>query len=174
MTDGIFTSCRGDSPPWSFGVSQARVEVEGYAHVRNATMRVQRVPVFYFPYILWPVKQERTSGLLIPNIGYSQNRGSYLGLAYFQVLGRSYDTTWYTDFYSEEYYGLGSEFRYRPSEEMEGQVQGYAIRDPVEDDTRWKVRFDHESTRPARRTCARSSRTATTPTSSSSATSSAA
>ncbi len=147
VTDGVFTSCRGDSPPWSFRVSQARVEVEGYAHARNATMRVQRMPVFYLPYILWPVKQERTSGLLIPNFGYSRRRGSYIGLAYYQVLGRSYDTTWYADLYGKEYYGLGGEFRYHPSEEMEGQVLGYSIRDPLTDEDRWKVRFDHESSR---------------------------
>ncbi len=41
VTDGVFTSCAGDSPPWSFRVSSARVEVESYAHVRNATLRVQ-------------------------------------------------------------------------------------------------------------------------------------
>ncbi|HZI64774.1 MAG TPA: LPS assembly protein LptD [Thermoanaerobaculia bacterium] len=147
VTDGMFTSCRGDSPPWSFRVSQAQIEVEGYARARNATMRVQQVPVFYLPYILWPVKQERTSGLLIPNVGYSRRRGSYIGLAYYQVIGRSYDNTWYADLYGKEYYGLGSEFRYHPSEDMEGQVQGYTIRDPLAEEDRWKVRFDHESNR---------------------------
>ena len=63
------------------------LEVEGYAHVKNARMRVKKVPVLYLPYILWPAKTDRTSGLLVPNIGYSHRRGAYLGLAYYQVLG---------------------------------------------------------------------------------------
>jgi LPS-assembly protein len=145
VTDGVFTSCAGDSPPWSFKVSSARVEVEEYAHVRNATLRVQKVPVFYLPYVLWPVKSERTAGLLIPNLGYNRTRGSYIGFAYFQPLGRSYDTTLFADLYGKEYHGLGDEFRYRPSEDVRGMFQGYVIKDPVLDEYRWKVLFDHES-----------------------------
>ena len=74
------------------------------------------MPVLYTPYILWPVKSERTSGLLIPNIGYSDRRGAALGLAYFQTLGRSYDTTFHVDLYTRSTSALGNEFRYRPTE----------------------------------------------------------
>ncbi|MGH7561894.1 MAG: LPS-assembly protein LptD, partial [Gemmatimonadales bacterium] len=72
VTDGTFTSCAGERPDWSFRLGKATVEVEGYAHVRSAAMRVKRVPVLYTPYLVWPVKSERSSGLLIPNIGYSE------------------------------------------------------------------------------------------------------
>ena len=145
VTDGVFTSCSGDAPPWSFRVSSARIEVEGYAHVRNATLRVKKLPVFYLPYVLWPVKADRSAGLLIPNLGYNRTRGSYIGFAYFQPLGRSYDTTLFADLYGREYYGIGDEFRYRPSEDTRGAFKGYVIRDPLRDEDRWKVSFDHES-----------------------------
>ena len=69
--------------------------------------------------------------MLIPNIGYSDRRGAYLGLAYYQTLGRSYDTTFHVDLYSEEYLGVGNEFRYRPSEGTERRrCVGYVDRDP--------------------------------------------
>lgn len=145
VTDGVFTSCSGDSPPWSFRVSSARIEVQGYAHVRNATLRVKKLPVFYLPYVLWPAKSDRSAGLLIPNLGYNRTRGSYIGFAYFQPLGRSYDTTLFADLYGREYYGIGDEFRYRPSEDTRGAFKGYVIRDPLRDEDRWKVSFDHES-----------------------------
>ncbi len=105
VDDGIFTSCSQEVPDWSFRLGEARVEVDGYAHVRYASMRAKKLPVFYTPYILWPVKSDRTSGFLIPNIGYSDRRGASLGLAYFQTLGRSYDTTFHVDTYSEGYPG---------------------------------------------------------------------
>jgi len=143
---GAFTSCAGEVPDWSFRLARARVELEGYARLRHATLRVKRVPVFYLPYILWPAKSERTSGLLIPNLGYSRRRGGYLGLAYYQVLGRSYDTTLFVDLYGERYYGVGDEFRYRPSEGTRGRVRGYLIDDPLSVDYRWKLSFEHETT----------------------------
>jgi LPS-assembly protein len=143
VTDGVFTSCDGDSPEWSFRLGRARVDVEGYARVHNASMRVKKLPVFYTPYLLWPAKTERTSGLLIPNLGYSETRGSYVGLAYYQVLGRSYDTTFYLDHYGEGFAGVGNDFRYQPTEGTAGEARGYLIRDLDLDEDRWKLELDH-------------------------------
>jgi LPS-assembly protein len=146
VTDGIFTSCSQEVPDWSFRLKEARVEVEGYAHVRNASMRAKKLPVFYTPYILWPVKSERSSGLLIPNIGYSDRRGASVGMAYYKTLGLSYDTTFHVDTYTGGFLGLGNEFRYRPSEGTRGTALGYYVRDPEVDDWRWKLEWNHTTT----------------------------
>lgn len=146
VTDGIFTACDQEVPDWSFRLGTARVEVEGYAHIKNARLNVKKVPVFYTPYILYPTKRERTAGLLVPNIGWSARRGSYLGMAYFQPLGRSYDTTIFLDGYSEGFVGLGDELRYQPTEGTAGRLEGYAIQDEEQNDVRWRVELDHEST----------------------------
>lgn len=146
VEDGVFTSCEGDVPAWSFTLGRADIEVDGYARVRHAAMKVKRAPVLYLPYVLWPVKRDRTSGFLVPNIGYSDRRGAYLGLAYYQVLGQSYDTTFFLDLYGEEYLGVGNEFRYQPTEGTEGKLELYTIRDPERDDWLWKANLDHRTT----------------------------
>jgi LPS-assembly protein len=149
VQNGIFTSCSQEVPDWSFRVAQARVEVEGYAHVKHASMRAKKLPVFYTPYILWPVKTDRSSGFLVPNVGYSDRRGASLGLAYFQTLGRSYDTTVHVDLFTQSFLGLGNDFRYRPTEGTRGQLLGYAVRDPeslTDEDWRWKIEWNHETT----------------------------
>jgi TonB family protein len=145
IEDGIFTACEGEVPPWSFRVRHAEVELDGYARIKGASMRVKSAPVFYLPYMLWPTKADRSSGLLVPKIGNSNDRGVYLGLAYYHVFGRSYDSTLYMDLWSRDYYGLGAEFRYQPSAETEGILQAYSIWDPVSDDQRWKVLWDHQT-----------------------------
>jgi LPS-assembly protein len=145
IRDGIFTSCEGESPSWSFQVGVARIEEEAYAQIRNATMRAKSLPVFYLPYMLWPTKTDRSSGLLVPKLGYSEDRGNYLGMAYYQVLGRGADATIFADIYTEEYYGGGLELRWRPSEDTKGEVRGFAIRDPTDDDWRWKLELDHQT-----------------------------
>ncbi|HEX2252215.1 MAG TPA: LPS assembly protein LptD [Thermoanaerobaculia bacterium] len=151
VTDGMFTSCEGERPDWSFRLGRATVEVEGYARVHDASMRVKNVPFLYTPYIVWPAKSERTSGFLVPEIGYSDRRGAELGLAYYQVLGRSFDTTFHVDTYSEGYLGLGNEFRYRPTEQTQGNLIAYVVRDPNAEDTelldewRWKLDWYHQT-----------------------------
>ena len=143
VRDGLFTSCTQLVPDWSFRLKEARIEVGGYAHVKNATMRAKKLPVFYTPYIVWPVKSERSSGFLIPNIGYSDRRGASLGLAYFQTLGRSYDTTFHADFFTRDFLGLGDEFRYQPTAGTRGSLLTYFVRDPEVDKWRWKVELNH-------------------------------
>jgi LPS-assembly protein len=150
---GIFTSCNQTVPDWSFRLGSARVEVDEYAHVHHASLRAKRLPLLYTPYILWPVKSERSSGFLVPNIGFSQRRGAELGLAYFQTLGRSYDTTFHVDLYTKNFLGLGNEFRYQPTEGTRGNVIGYIVRDseklPFEeekDQWRWKTEWNHATT----------------------------
>ncbi|HSS51519.1 MAG TPA: LPS assembly protein LptD [Thermoanaerobaculia bacterium] len=139
VRDGIFTSCTQPVPDWSFRLKEARIQVEGYAHIKHATMRAKKLPVFYSPYIVWPAKKERSSGLLIPNVGYSDLRGASLGLAYFQTLGRSYDTTFHVDLFTKNYLGLGDEFRYRPTAGTRGDLLTYFVRDSTVNQWRWKV-----------------------------------
>jgi LPS-assembly protein len=145
IRDGVFTSCTQPVPDWSFRVREAQVEADAYAHVRGASMRVKKLPVFYTPYLLWPVKTERSSGFLVPNIGYSNRRGAELGFAYFQTLGRSYDTTFHVDTYAKGYLGLGNEFRYAPVQGTKGDFVGYYVRDPETDEWRWKVELNQTS-----------------------------
>jgi len=146
VVDGMVTSCIDDSPDWNFRMSRGEIELEGYAKVKNARFRIKKVPIFYWPHLLYPAKTGRTSGLLFPNFGYSERRGGYLGLAYFQTLGDSYDTTAYVDLYGEDYLGFGNEWRYRPSEHTTGFFEGYVIRDPTEnDELRWKAYWVHKS-----------------------------
>ena len=156
IEDGEFTACEGEDPSWSFRAAHIRVTQDKYARVKNARFRAGKVPVLYMPYMLWPVKESRTSGFLMPKPGYSSRRGASLSLAYFQALGRSYDVTLSADIFAGgsldenaqgtgEFLGFGQEFRYRPSETTEGFFEGYVIRDPEFDDTRWKINFSHTS-----------------------------
>lgn len=162
VVDGVFTSCVDQKvPDWSLRMSSAEVTLEGYAKVKNARVRFKNVPLFYFPYILWPAKTERSSGLLVPKPGYSSRRGVYLGLAYFQTLGRSADTTLFADLFTEDYIGFGNEIRYRPSERTQGGLRAHLMLEPDEvppefqkdhldnsweqGDDRWKVQFNHET-----------------------------
>ncbi len=144
VDNGVFTSCTGDeTPDWSFAMSSADVEIEGYARVRNARLKVKKLPVFYWPYMLWPAKTERTSGLLVPNVGYSQRRGAYLGLAWYQVLGPSYDNTVYADGYAEGFYGFGDEFRYRPTDTTRGNARFYYFHNEELEEDAWRFDWAH-------------------------------
>lgn len=162
IEDGVFTSCQGDPvPDWSFRAKRASIELEGYARIHGASMRVKKAPMFYLPYLVWPALTERASGFLVPQPGYSRDRGASLSIGYFQTLGRSWDVTFFADLFSKSvtplaqpadsggsnFLGGGAELRWAPVEGSRGHLDAYAIQDPERDETRWKVSLDHVSDR---------------------------
>jgi LPS-assembly protein len=143
---GLFTSCdlsdKG-APPWSIQVSDALVELEGYGHFRDAALKVGKVPVFYTPRLLWPVKRDRATGLLVPSFGYSSQRGAYLGNSFFWPVSRSFDATFLLDAWTKGYFGLGSELRWAPAENALGNVLPYFVWDPSNKRWEWKATGKH-------------------------------
>ena len=130
MTDGTLTACEGSPPDWSFSLKSGRVTLEEYARLKDVVFRMGTVPLLYSPYLLWPARQERASGFMIPQIGYSQTRGGYLGLSYYWAIGRSLDATFSADVYTKKFFGLGAEFRARSSTGTKLEGIFYTIRDP--------------------------------------------
>ena len=77
LEDSSFTSCHcadGDRP-WEMKSSTCSITQEGYAHTYGSKVYFEGVPVFYSPYLAFPVKNERASGLLAPQWGISNQDG---------------------------------------------------------------------------------------------------
>jgi len=144
IRDGLLTSCAGDpTPDWSLRVTSAEVELGGYAHLKNVRMRMKKLPLLYVPYVVWPAKTERSSGFLIPNVGYSPSRGVQLGLAYYQVMGPSVDLTLLVDGWEQTWAGAGAELRYHPTEGSEGRFIGYLLSDRDNQQDEWRTIWRH-------------------------------
>ena len=129
IKDGVFTACEMPDPDWSFTLAEATVTLDDYARMKHVAFRAGHVPLLYSPYLIWPTKEDRASGMLVPGIGYSNQRGFFLGLSYFWVTGRPTDQTIHLDAYTDGSVGGGLESRWRPTDESAGLFQGYVIRD---------------------------------------------
>src|SRR5262245_57923330 len=148
VSDAIVTTCTQPTPYWQFHVTKATLHIDHYAYMKNAAFKTGNVPVIYLPYLIWPMKKDRSSGLLLPNVGYSRRRGSFIGNAVYVVLGRSQDATLYFDLYVQSGTRYGFEYRCVPAERVEGAFTGYFLNDIVTDDTgeeveskRYRFRF---------------------------------
>ena len=135
ITNGTVTTCTQPTPYWSFHVSKATLQKDHYAHMKHVAFRVSAVPIFYTPYLAWPLKEDRSSGLLLPNLGYSRRRGTFIGNAVYLVMGRSQDMTLYFDLYGQSGTGYGFEYRFVPALHAQGALTGYYLDDTVDDPT---------------------------------------
>jgi LPS-assembly protein len=126
VAGGKFTSCGQPNPRWSFTATSARVEVDDKVVAKNSVLKMKGIPVFYAPYIYYPIRKDgRSTGFLIPHVGYSSYRGVNLGTGFFWAMGRSVDQTFYADNYSKVGYGFGHEFRYAALSPSRGTFRTY-------------------------------------------------
>src|SRR5262249_41236215 len=71
---GVFPSCRcggGERPSWTIAAEDSDITTNGVGIAKNGTFRVNDTPVLWSPYMIFPANTERQSGLLMPQIGYS-------------------------------------------------------------------------------------------------------
>lgn len=126
VTGGRFTSCSQPNPRWGFQASSAEIEVDDKVKAKNAVFKIKGVPVFYVPYIYYPISSDgRSSGFLFPHFGYSSYRGFNTGTGFFWVMGRSADQTFYADYWSKIGYGYGHELRYVRQSPSRGTFRTY-------------------------------------------------
>ncbi|MBW1841633.1 MAG: LPS-assembly protein LptD [Deltaproteobacteria bacterium] len=106
------TTCNGDKPAWKITGKNLKVAIEGYGTVRHAALRVKNVPVLYSPFLTFPVKSKRQSGLLLPQAGYDQTKGIQFIQPFYWAINESSDATFYWHHMQDRGEKLGAEYRY--------------------------------------------------------------
>ena len=114
------TTCDGRVPDWSIGGSEVNVTVEGYGIVKDMVFRIRDYPFLYFPYMGFPAKTKRESGLLLPRVGFSSLNGAEVELPIYWAISDQMDATFYEHYMTERGLMQGLEFRYVADQESKG------------------------------------------------------
>jgi LPS-assembly protein len=78
----------------------------------HAVVEFQHVPIFYSPYLSFPLTDERKTGFLTPRMGHGSSSGFMLATPYYFNLAPNYDDTLTPRVLSERGLQLSNEFRY--------------------------------------------------------------
>jgi LPS-assembly protein len=126
------TSCKPENPKWTFSASRTSIHVDKTARLRNVRFKIKGIPVFYFPYLVFPMeKKERSSGFVPFQTGNSTSKGRVLSEGWYQTLGESADALIYADYFSLRGLAIGGDFRIRPNPSTWFDLQAYGIRDKL-------------------------------------------
>ena len=123
VKDCRVTTCDGVNPDWMLTGSEVKVTVEGYGSIKNAAFRVKGLPILYFPFMLFPAKTKRQTGVLPPSGGYSTLNGVEVEVPFFWAISDQMDATFYQRFMSSRGYMQGAEFRYLADENSKGVLE---------------------------------------------------
>lgn len=128
------STCDGDSPAWKITGRNLKVTVEGYGFVNHAALWAKKIPVLYTPFLVFPVKLKRQTGLLAPEVGYSDRKGGEYNQPFFWAINESSDATFYAHYMSQRGEKLGVEYRYVLDEQSKGTVMYDFLDDRKVDD----------------------------------------
>ena len=123
-----YTTCdcnEDEKPDWSFHTKSSELIVGERFTGRGALFKVRGVPLIYSPYVTFPLKTERKSGLLTPGFSISKLRGFTISNSLFWAISDSRDATLYLDIETRRGVGTGGEFRYIRSKRSHGELNLY-------------------------------------------------
>jgi LPS-assembly protein len=123
LTQVRYTTCPVGNQDWMLQASSINLDTEDeVGSARGVIMRFKDVPVFYTPYISFPLGDDRKSGVLFPSFGHSSNNGWQLEVPYYFNLAPNYDLTLSPGFLSARGVQLGGEFRFLTAS-SHGQIE---------------------------------------------------
>lgn len=113
LNDFTYTTCNPGAEAWKLRGSEIRLdETEGFGTAYHTRIELGKVPVFYLPYLKFPITDERLTGFLMPTLGTSSESGTEIQVPYYINLDPQYDLTLTPRIMSKRGFALGSEFRY--------------------------------------------------------------
>ncbi|MDY6852492.1 MAG: LPS assembly protein LptD, partial [Thermodesulfobacteriota bacterium] len=112
LIKGRVTSCDGPNPAWSLTGRSISVRKEGYATIKHATLSTRFFPLLYTPWMMIPVKENRQSGLLMPDFRDSTRDGLTATFPYYWAISDSKDMTVYLTHMQDRGLETCVEFRY--------------------------------------------------------------
>ena len=152
IDDGAVTFCAPEDPQWYIQTGSLKIDPEeGMATAKNATLRWGGVPVFYVPWMTFPVDDRRKTGLLFPSIGSDTRGGLDVTVPIYLNLAPNYDATYSPRYIGER--GLLHQARGRWLNPYAGawDVNGQYVDDddkysedfPGGDSDRWAIDVNH-------------------------------
>ncbi len=123
LKDATFTTCPADASvlrhitgadkisSWHLASSSIQLDQKTQiGRAKNVTFNVLNVPVFYFPWLKFPINNQRLSGFLSPTLRLETNAG--ISIPYYFNLAPNYDATITFNTLSGHGVQFDTEFRY--------------------------------------------------------------
>ncbi len=122
LKNATYTTCEEGDNAWLLQSSEVKLDhASAVGTARNVVVRLGDMPVFYTPYISFPLDDKRKSGFLVPSIGSSDKTGFDVSTPYYWNIAPDMDATLTPRYMADRGLMLNGEFRYL-GEQYHGNV----------------------------------------------------
>lgn len=147
LSDATYTTCDPGNTDWYLSANTITLNNKTrQGSASHVVVRFKDVPFFYFPYLRFPLGEERLSGFLFPYFGHSDKHGNELKLPYYWNIHPQLDATITPWYMSKRGTLLNTELRYLTENNTGSLTAEYLNNDKVVNEGRERVRWTHDST----------------------------
>lgn len=135
LDHALYTTCAQGDNFWDLNATSVNLNhAEAVGTAKDVVVRIKEFPVFYTPYISFPLNDERKSGFLVPSIGNSDETGFDVQTPYYWNIAPGRDATITPRYMSARGIQLNGEYRYL-YEQGEGELNaGFLASDDLRND----------------------------------------
>lgn len=113
IEEGFFTTCEPNDESWKlYGSSIELNQISGFGTAKHIQLRIADIPVFYFPWLRFPINDQRQTGFLFPSFSYSGSDGLSFSEPFYWNLAPNIDTTITPNYIQNKGIGLDLEIRH--------------------------------------------------------------
>ncbi len=127
VKNSILSSCNQKNPEWKMEFDEAiYYKNRNYMKLRDAKLSFFDIPVFYFPYLVFPTINKRTTGLLFPTGQLSKDEGIVYQQPFFYAPVENFDMEFNPQIRTKRGLGVHVTTRFVDSNSSGGQLRfGY-------------------------------------------------
>ena len=143
LSDATYTNCKeGSNDVLIKGKEIELDQLAGVGIARHATVRFKGVPIFYSPYISFPINDERKTGFLTPGFGSDEDSGNIFEIPWYWNIAKNQDATITPRYFSDRGLMIAGEYR-RRSLTSETFIYGETLDDDLFGESRDLLSIQH-------------------------------
>lgn len=124
LRKATYTTCAPGQDTWELRARKVVLNKEtGRGQATHARLHIENIPVFYVPYLDFPIDNRRQTGFLYPDYGSSNQSGSIFSLPFYWNMAPNYDATLTTRLLTERGVEEQVVFRYLLPNNSQGSIQ---------------------------------------------------
>lgn len=144
LKNSSYSACPPGDNTWSIDSTTLYIDNKAdTATAYNAILKIKDIPVFYLPYITYPISDKRKTGLLFPSFEFASTNGLTISQPLYLNIAENMDATITPTYMQERGTQVAGQYRYL-FDAGSGKMQAeYLADDKIYNESRYLYHWDH-------------------------------
>jgi lipopolysaccharide assembly outer membrane protein LptD (OstA) len=143
---GVYTTCSAPEPHYRLVSHRMKIYLDDKVVAKPVVLYIGKIPVLALPFYVFPIRKERHSGFLIPQLefGIMEGEGRFVrNFGYYWAPSDYWDLTVWGDYYEQTKWIGHVEGRYKIRYVLSGSFETSFLQELQNSKRRWDLKLSH-------------------------------